>query len=227
MNLNIYNQVRNVPQEAQKPINAGRLKGKTDINPMWRIKKLTEVFGVCGIGWYTEILDQWLEQGAGGEVSAHVKINLYVKQDGEWSKPIVGVGGSMHISQEKNGMFTDDECYKKAYTDAISVACKALGFGADIYWNSDSTKYSQRQVEAQPQAQTQAQPQAPQKKALTHKMLTPDFLQGLNDWLCNIREKRIKANLIFNISECLDHYYTFEAGVKEVITKYYEDNLMI
>ena len=26
-------------------------------------------------------------------------------------------------------------------TDAISVACKSLGFAADIYWNNDRSKY--------------------------------------------------------------------------------------
>lgn len=54
-NMRIYNAVREVPKEAQKPITAGRLKGMTDINPMWRIKKLTELFGPCGVGWcYSE-----------------------------------------------------------------------------------------------------------------------------------------------------------------------------
>lgn len=49
-NLDIYNVVRSVPSEAQKPILAGRLKGMTDVNPMWRIKTLTELFGACGFG---------------------------------------------------------------------------------------------------------------------------------------------------------------------------------
>ena len=53
-NLEIYNSIRNVPQEAQKPIEGGRLKGKTDINPMWRIKALTEQFGPVGIGGSTK-----------------------------------------------------------------------------------------------------------------------------------------------------------------------------
>ena len=29
-----------------------------------------------------------------------------------------------------------------ALTDAISVAAKALGIGADVYWNENGTKYS-------------------------------------------------------------------------------------
>lgn len=147
-NLWLYNAVRSVPQEAQKPIKAGRLKGKTDINPMWRIKTLTEQFGMCGFGWYYEIIDKWLETSmASDEISANVTINLYIKQDGEWSKPIQGVGGKLFVSQEKGGIYTNDECYKMALTDAISVACKALGVAADIYWNSDNTKYNDSKKE--------------------------------------------------------------------------------
>lgn len=40
-------------------------------------------------------------------------------------------------------MHISDECYKMALTDAISVACKALGVAADVYWSSDVTKYSE------------------------------------------------------------------------------------
>ena len=53
-NLDLYNRVRKVPKEAIKSIAAGRLKGMSDINPMWRIKMLTEEFGVCGFGWKYE-----------------------------------------------------------------------------------------------------------------------------------------------------------------------------
>ena len=45
-NLSIYERVRSVPAEAKKAIEAGRLKGKSDINPMWRIKALTEVMAL-------------------------------------------------------------------------------------------------------------------------------------------------------------------------------------
>lgn len=141
-NMQIYNAVRQCPNNALRPINAGRLKGKSDINPMWRIKALTETFGPCGIGWYYTIAKQWTEAGANGEISAFVNIELYVKADGEWSKPILGTGGSAFVAREKAGLYTSDECYKMALTDAISVACKALGFAADVYWAQDATKYS-------------------------------------------------------------------------------------
>lgn len=140
-NLAIYNAVRSVPDSAKRQIGAGRLKGKTDINPMWRLKTLTEQFGPCGIGWKYVITDKWLEQGANGEVAAFLDIDLFVKVDGAWSDAIPGTGGSAFVAKEKNGPYTSDECFKMALTDAISVACKALGFGADVYWDADRSKY--------------------------------------------------------------------------------------
>lgn len=142
-NLDIYNRYRQVPDTAKKPISAGRLKGKTDINPMWRIKALTEQFGPCGIGWYYTPVRKWIE-ACGSEIAAFVDIELYIKVDGEWSKPISGTGGSMLAAKEKSGIYVSDECYKMATTDALSVACKQLGIGADVYWDTGQSKYNQQ-----------------------------------------------------------------------------------
>lgn len=139
-NLDLYNRVRVVPEEAKKPIKGGRLNGMTDINPMWRIKVLTSEYGPCGIGWFYKPVKKWTEQ-AGGETVAFVDIELFIKVDGEWSQPICGTGGSKLSQNERNGLFVSDECYKMATTDAISVACKQLGIGADVYFEADRTKY--------------------------------------------------------------------------------------
>lgn len=144
-NMDIYNAVSAVPDSAQKRITGGRLNGMTDINPMWRIRELTELFGPCGIGWKYKIVREWLETASTGEVGAFVDIELQYKitPDADWSEPIPGTGGSKFVAAEKgNNLRASDECYKMALTDAISVACKALGFGADIYWASGRTKYN-------------------------------------------------------------------------------------
>lgn len=140
-NLEIYNKVRSVPPEAQKTITGGKLKGMTDISPMWRIKKLTELFGVCGFGWKTNIVKQWTETGPDGRVCAFCNITLQIKDGDVWSAEIIGTGGNMLTDIEKGEPRTSDEAFKMAYTDALSVACKALGIGADIYFSKDSTKY--------------------------------------------------------------------------------------
>lgn len=173
-NMELYDSWREVPQEAQKVINAGRLKGKTDINPMWRIKVLTQKFGPCGTGWQYDIDRMWSEEGANGEQCAFVQVSLYYKMDdGNWSSHVVGVGGNMLTAKERNGLYTSDECYKMALTDAISVACKALGIGADVYWSADRTKYDKRNTPEPAKRPDTEQNEPPQliciacKKAIT------------------------------------------------------------
>lgn len=143
-NLEFWNRLRAVPKEALKTINAGRLKGMSDVNPVFRIKILTEVFGVCGFGWKYEVTKQWTEI-YGNEIKGFCNINLYVKVDGEWSAPIFGTGGSSFVTMERNGAYVNDEVFKMALTDALSVAMKSLGVAADVYFSKDAdlgTKYA-------------------------------------------------------------------------------------
>lgn len=85
----------------------------------------------------------------------------------------------MYVANEKNGPYTSDECYKMALTDAISVACKALGVAADVYWDSDRSKYDrsgrdgqqgdkgqQKTTTTPPQQQKAANPDAPSEAQL-------------------------------------------------------------
>lgn len=144
-NTAIYNKMRSVPEEAKKQITAGRLKGFTDINPMWRIKRLTEIFGACGFGWWYEIESRRIETDeTTKQKAAFVDILLYCRdpETGEVSHGIPGTGGAAFVSQEKGGAYLSDECFKMALTDAISVAAKALGCGADVYFAKDRDKYT-------------------------------------------------------------------------------------
>ena len=174
-NLMYYEQLRCCPETALRTIQAGRLKGKSDINPVWRIKAMTEVFGPCGIGWKYEITRQW-ELTFGQEVKAFVNINLFIKVDGAWSEAIPGTGGATLVEVGKSGLYVNDEGYKMALTDALSVAMKSLGVAADVYYSRDKqaayeTKYGaaetmqQAQQYQQPVAQPVVQPVQPQQPA--------------------------------------------------------------
>lgn len=170
-NMAIYKAFRAVPDNAKKTIGAGKLKGFTDINPMWRIKRLTEMFGACGFGWYIESEEHWNES-AGGEIAAFCKVALKVRhpENGEWSAPIIGIGGSKLAGKGK-GDGIDDEAYKMAYTDAISIACKNLGMAADVYYEKDRTKYNSyvEPSQEQPAPQPVKQAQQPKQKPKMHK----------------------------------------------------------
>ncbi len=190
-NLQFYNKLRAVPPEAIKNIAAGRLKGMSDINPMWRIKVMTENFGMCGIGWKYTITKQWTET-FGNEVKAYCNIDMYVKVNGEWSDAIQGTGGSSEVSMERNGAYVSDECYKMALTDALSVAMKALGVGADIYFQRDATKYNMQT--SQQQTTTTGQAQAQGATATTPQYHPNDINEALQMvGRCTTREHLVWA----------------------------------
>ena len=187
-NLRYYEKLRDVPANAIKQIGAGRLKGMSDINPVWRIKVMTETFGPCGIGWKYEITKQWQEI-FGQEVKAFTNINLYIKVDGEWSDPIPGTGGATIVEINSKGYaYVNDEGFKMSLTDALSVAMKSLGVAADIYYSKDKgqfdTKYEQQAYVAQqpasaPAAQPQAQASAEQVIAEINAATTLETLTAI------------------------------------------------
>lgn len=138
-NREIWDKVCRPPQEALKTIKGGRLSGMTDISPQWRFQVMTEVFGPCGRGWSYEIEKLWTESGPEGAVMAFALVKLQVTGEKYW---IPGIGGSAMIAKESSGLRGNDEAYKMAVTDALSVAMKALGVGADIYAGKwDGSKY--------------------------------------------------------------------------------------
>lgn len=141
-NMKYYEFFRKVPDSAKKEITAGRLKGMTDVSPMWRIKVLTEAFGPCGIGWKTmNEKYSMIHCENTKEIVCIYELDLIFKKGESWSEPIHGVGGSLLVAVEKNGLHTDDEAVKKAKTDALSVAAKTLGVAADVYYEKDRSKY--------------------------------------------------------------------------------------
>lgn len=151
--MTLWQQLNQPPAWALKPINAGRLKGKTDINPQWRYQVATEVLGACGIGWKYEIKRLWSEDGCEGQKFAFAEILFYHRVGETWSDPIPGIGGSMLIDKETKGLHASDEGYKMAVTDALSVAMKMLGVAADIYmglWDGSKYKDAPRQNENKP-----------------------------------------------------------------------------
>lgn len=155
-NMRFYGLVQDTPKEAQKSFNNGRFSG-TDINPMWRIKKLTEVFGPCGFGWWTQNVDyRFVGSEQTNETAVFCELELVVvdPETKVESRPIYGVGGNTFVAQRKSGPQASDEAMKMAYTDALSIACKALGFSHDIYYQADRTKYTSADVSGEEEIKT-------------------------------------------------------------------------
>lgn len=215
-NMTIYAKMAEPPKSALKTIQAGRLRGMSDINPQWRYKIMTEMFGICGIGWKFNIDKTWLENGCNGEVVANAQVSVYVRdpETKEWSDAIVGVGGSMLITNEKSGLHTSDEAFKMAVTDAFSTSLKMLGVAAAIYegrWDGSKyskADYSESTPELSPEAKAErdkelgSNPEYIDLKSKLEKYLSAQYLNTeQKDKLRNsIKEYRVdlmKAQLVW------------------------------
>lgn len=175
--MEIYNKLSQPPKSALREIKAGDLKGKTDINPQWRYKAMTEIFGMVGTGWKYEIQKLWTEPGAKTEVLAFAQVAVFVKDPNTqvWSDPIIGIGGSKLINNFSTGLKSNDEGYKMAVTDAFSTSLKMLGVAAAIYEGKwDGSKY----VEIATTQNVEKTPQTPQKQQKQQKQQTITQLKG-------------------------------------------------
>jgi hypothetical protein len=155
-NLSIWNAVKQPPLDALKKIKGGRLSGMSDISPQWRYQILTEQFGPCGVGWKYTIKRVWEQPATEGQEFAFAEVDLFIKFGAEWSDPIPGIGGSMLIAKETKGLYSSDEAYKMAVTDALSVAMKMVGVAADVYAGKfDGSKYAAEKEPEKPVADEQ------------------------------------------------------------------------
>lgn len=151
-----YNNVATVPQNAMRTIEGGNLKGKSEVNPQWRIEALTREYGMCGIGWKFEITEIKDYPCADGQVLLFMRVNLYIKDGAKWSSPIPGCGGDFIIEKNRHGLVPNDEAYKMALTDALGNAAKCVGVAADVYrgfYDSKNGRRDNRAETAQPPAQ--------------------------------------------------------------------------
>lgn len=128
--MRYWNKLANVPREHLKGFTKGGGFRGTDIKPQWRLQVMTETFGPCGIGW-TMTKPEFTMEGD----TCHCTVGIMVKENGEWSQVVWGVGGTT------TGR-SNDELFKMSYTDALGNAMVKLGVASDIYMGYfDGSKY--------------------------------------------------------------------------------------
>ena len=177
--MEFWNKTKQPPPTVLKEIEGGRLKGMSDISPVWRYQVLTENFGVCGIGWKYEIVNVWTEPASNEEVVAFAKVNLWIKNGDSWSEAIPGIGGSKIVKKETDGLYSNDESYKMAVTDALSTACKMLGIAADIYLGKwDGSNYLR---DGEKPAQKPPKIPSGERKEKPGKEITPNQWKYIKD----------------------------------------------
>lgn len=111
----------------------------TAIKPMWSYRRMTEEFGPCGKGWGVGEPSFQVVPGPEGEVLVFCTASIWYGPEKNF---VYGVGGDKAVGKNKYGLQTDDEAFKKAFTDAITNALKMIGVGADVHMGMfDDSKY--------------------------------------------------------------------------------------
>jgi hypothetical protein len=141
-NLAIWNKLgKTDPDQTKAFQRGGGFKG-TAIKPVYTEQKMTEVFGPCGTGWgFTEPRFE-LVTASEGQTAVYCWLSLWYVHNGVRSEPIPGVGGDFVVVKQRDGLRTNDEAFKAAFTDAIGNAMKHLGMSADVHMGLfDDSKY--------------------------------------------------------------------------------------
>ena len=139
-NMALWNDVCVTDPQAVKPITGKQYKGNSP-KPYWLIKRATETFGPCGIGWGVQILDERFERF--GDESLHVaKVRVWYEQDAKRGE-IEQMGQTKAAYTSAAGKFiVDEDAPKKSVTDGMVKCLSMLGFAGDIFSGQwDDSRY--------------------------------------------------------------------------------------
>lgn len=141
-NLKLWNKLGKTDPAHTKGFKRAGGFGGTAIKPIYTEQKMTEEFGPCGTGWgFSEPTFQTVPASE-GQIAVYCWLSLWYVFDGKRSEPVPGVGGDMVVVKQSSGLRTDDEAFKKAFTDAIGNAMKHVGMSADVHMGLfDDSKY--------------------------------------------------------------------------------------
>lgn len=132
---------RTDPKHTKGFTRGGGFKG-TAIKPMWSYRMMTEQFGPCGIGWGVGEPSFQVVPGTDGEVLVYCTASIWYVDGETLAKTVYGVGGDKVVNKFSTGLKSDDEAFKKAFTDAVTNALKLIGVGADVHMGLfDDSKY--------------------------------------------------------------------------------------
>lgn len=144
-NTDIWESLGTTDPKATRAFDRGGFKG-TAIQPIWMVKRMTEQFGPCGTGWGVNE-PQFQIEHCEADTLVYCTVSVW---HGSQDNLLWGVGGDKVRQTFKKGQQgeytkTDDEAFKKAFTDAVSNALKYLGVGADVHMGLfDDSKYVEK-----------------------------------------------------------------------------------
>jgi hypothetical protein len=197
-NLELWQSVEKTPPAQTKAI-TGKSYSGTSPKPYYLVQKATETFGPCGIGWGFVIVDERIEDGAGGERLSIARVKVWYEWNGKRGE-VEHIGGTQFSGTRSSGKpFTDEDAPKKSVTDALIKALSMIGFAGDIFMGRyDDSKYvnelkDEERAAAPKPAPTQAAPvkpaDSPALATITAALKLCATPEAVDDWCASDTNK--------------------------------------
>ena len=142
-NMKFWESVKKTDPKRVKAITGKQYKGNSP-QPYYLVERMTEAFGMCGIGWGLNIINERMERMTDTDILHVAVIELwYVYGDIKGSITQIGQTKACYKKND-GGLMVDEDAPKKSVTDAMTKCMSYLGFAGDIFsgmW--DDSKYVQ------------------------------------------------------------------------------------
>jgi len=140
-NMKLWDSVCVTDPAAVKPITGKQYKGNSP-KPYWVIRRATETFGPCGIGWGVQVVSERFERLTDTDVLHVAMVRVWYIQDGKRGE--IEQMGQTKASYKTaaGGTMVDEDAPKKSVTDGMVKCLSMIGFAGDIFSGQwDDSKY--------------------------------------------------------------------------------------
>lgn len=140
-NMKFWESVKKTDPKRVKAITGKQYKGNSP-QPYYLVERMTESFGMCGIGWGLNIVNERMERLTDTDVLHVAVVELWYVKDGAIGR-INQIGQTKACYKTSSGsMLVDEDAPKKSVTDAMTKCMSYLGFAGDIFSGQwDDSKY--------------------------------------------------------------------------------------
>jgi hypothetical protein len=224
-NLALWNAVERTDPKHTKPITGKSYQGNSP-KPHWIIRKATETFGPCGIGWGFTV-DERVEDGAmiapGFYEKLHVaKVTVWYEWNGKRGQ-VEHIGGTTLSGQRSSGKpYTDEDAPKKSVTDALIKALSMVGFAGDIFLGryDDSRYVSEVRQEFQQERAAPARQEPPARQAPAAGVGQPEAVR--DRLIETLRKATSPDDLAERANRDEEHFQALPSAMQAEVVKVYQ-----
>jgi hypothetical protein len=140
-NMTFWESVKKTDPKRVKPITGKQYKGNSP-QPYYLVERMTEQFGMCGLGWGINIINERMERLTETDVLNVAVVEIWYML-GDKRGCITQIGQTKACYKTAaGGMMIDEDAPKKSVTDAMTKCMSYLGFAGDIFSGQwDDSKY--------------------------------------------------------------------------------------